>query len=176
MGRPMTHGCVIVLILLSISACTREQLGLPRTPVSATSPDGRFVAFVRNHPNVDPPSQSIWLEAIGHSATKLKTLGPDSGWCHTIVWSSDSSTVSYLVQDARLITADAHAMRVVSEKWLTDWKGEYPPYRMVRDLSLSSPGHEARFRDCKRNMTRPGYDHEPSECSSFRTMPIREMP
>lgn len=176
MGRPMIHGCVIVLILLSISACTRDQLGLPRTSVSATSPDGRFVAYVRNHPSFDPPAQSIWLEAIGRSATKLKTLGPDSDWCRTIVWSSDRSTVSYLVQDARLITADAHTVRIVSEKWLTDWKGEYPPYRMVRDLSLSALGHEARFRDCQRNMTRPGYDHKPSECSSFRTMTIRDMP
>jgi hypothetical protein len=176
MGRPVIHGCVLVLILFSIGACTREQVGLPRTPVSGTSPDGRFVAFVRNHPSFDPPSQSIWLGAIGGSVTKLKTLGPDSDWCNTIVWSSDSSTVSYVVQDARLITADAHAVRIVSEKWLTDWDGECPPYRMVRDLSLSAAGREARFRDCKRNMTGPGYDHEASECSSFRTMTIREMP
>ena len=176
MGRLMIHGCVFVFTLLSISACTREQLGVPRTPVSVTSPDGQFVAFVRNHPNLDPPSQSIWLGAIGRSATKLKTLGPDSDWCNTIVWSSDSSTVSYLVQDARLVTADARAMRMVSERWLTDWKGEYPPYRMVRDLSLSAAGHEAHFRDCKRNMTSPGYAHEPSECTNLRTMTIREMP
>ena len=173
MGKSMIHRCGILLILAATSACTRQELGLPRTPVSATSPDGRFVAFVRNHPDFDPPNQSIWFEAIGRSATKLKTLGPDSDWCNTIVWSSDSSTVSYLVQDARLITVEAHAARIVSEKWLTDWKGEYPPYRMVRDLSLSASGREARFRDCDRNLTRQGHAPTPNACSNFRTMTIR---
>ena len=161
------HRYAIVLILASVSACSREQLGLPPRAVSVMSPDGRFIAFVRNHPTLDPPSQSIWLEAIGRSATELKTLGSDSDWCHTIVWSSDSSTVSYLVQDARLITADAHAQRIVSEKWLTDWKGEYPPYRFVTGLSLSNHGREAVFQSCPR---RPGGGFRPGSCTADRVL------
>jgi hypothetical protein len=165
-----------VAVLLLSAACSREQLGLPRIPVSATSPDGRFVAYVRNHPNLDPPSQTIWLKAVGRSAVKLRALGPDSDWCNTVVWSADSSTVSYLVQDARLITADARAERVVSEHWLTAWEGEYPPSRMARNLSLSADGQQARFLDCARLMTRPGYVHEATECSELRTKRIRGAP
>jgi hypothetical protein len=141
--------------------------------VSAVSPDGRFIASVRNHPNLDPPSQSIWLGPVKGSATRLKTLGPDSDWCNVIVWSPDSSTVSYLVQDARLITVDAHSARIISEKWLTDWKGEYPPYRIVRNLTLATDGHEALFQDCQRRRTRPGYDHEASDCGAIRKVTIR---
>jgi hypothetical protein len=155
-------------------ACTREQLGFPRTPVSAVSPDGRFVAAVQNHANIDPPSQSIWLGPVKSFATRLQKLGPDSDWCNLIVWSPDSSTVSYLVQDARLITVDAQSARIVSEKWLTDWKGEYPPYRIVRNLALSADGHEAMFQDCRRRMTRGrGYDHEAVDCGAIRKVAIR---
>jgi hypothetical protein len=81
--------------------------------------------------------------------------------------------VSYLVQDARLITVDAHSARIISEKWLTDWKGEYPPYRIVRNLTLATDGHEALFQDCQRRRTRPGYDHEASDCGAIRKVTIR---
>jgi hypothetical protein len=155
----------LTLVLIGTGACTREQLGLPRVPVSVTSPDGRFVAFVRNHPNVDPPAQSIWLQSTGASAAKLKALGGDSDWCDRIVWSADSSTVSYLVQGARLITVDALTGRVLSEQWLTDWQGEYPPHRRVRDLSLSPTGNEARYRDCDRL--------DSTDCGPVRTRAIR---
>jgi hypothetical protein len=100
------------------------------------------------------------------------TLAPDADWCNVIVWSPDSSTVSFLVQDTRLITADARSARVISVKRLTDWQGEYPPYRIVRHLTLSADGHEARFQDCQRRMTRPGYDHEAIDCM-IRSMTIR---
>ncbi len=118
-------------------------------PVSATSPDGGAVAFVRNHPNIDPPAQSIWLRT-GGSSHRLKQLGGDSDWCNRVVWSADGSTAAFLVQDARLITVDRASRRIVSEKWLTEWKGEYPPYRVVTALSLSADGREARFRECER--------------------------
>ena len=132
------------------------MLGLPRVPLSVMSPDGAAEAFVRNHPNIDPPSQSVWLR-VGSTTRLLQNLGPDSDWCNTIVWSGDSSTVGYLVQDARLLTADRASGRIVSEKWLTDWRGEYPPYRVVLDLTLSADGREARFRDCARPV-RYGFD------------------
>ena len=68
----------------------------------------------------------------------IRRLGGDADWCNTIVWSADGSTVAYLVQDARLVTVDAASGSIVSEKWLTDWKGEYPPGRVVRGLALSA--------------------------------------
>jgi len=59
------------------------------------SPDGRVVAFVRNHPNVDPPDQSLWLKDSNGRATELTRLAPDADWCNLIVWSSDSTRVTF---------------------------------------------------------------------------------
>lgn len=171
MTRATRIGLIVVIGLTA--ACSREQLGLPRTPVSVVSPDGRWVAFVRNHPNPDPPSQTIWLGPVGGTAKNVETLGPDSDWCNRIVWSADSSTVSYLVQDERLITVDAGAARIISVKHLTAWQGEYPPYRMVRNLSLSSDGHAASFEDCKRQRTDQPYVHQGSDCSPMKMVPIQ---
>lgn len=156
---------VAALVLLATSSCTRKQLGLPRTQVSAKSPDGRFVAFVRNHPNFDPPDQSIWLGPLDGRAKKLRHLAGDQDWCNTIVWSADSSTVGFLVQDARLITVDAVSGQIVSEKWLVDWRGEYRPSQMAEDLSLSPDGHSASFRVC---------EHRSGECSEIRTIAIQK--
>ena len=173
MNRGTKSAAAVWIALVSAGACSQEQLGFPRTPVSVVSPDGRLIASVRNHPNPDPPSQSIWLGPVKGPATRLTTLGPDSDWCDVIVWSGDSSTVSYLVQGARLITVDARSARIVSEKWLTEWKGEYPPYRIVRNLALATDGHEALFQDCQRRMTRPGHDHEAIDCRAIRKVAIR---
>jgi hypothetical protein len=155
------------------TGCSSEQLGFPRTPAAAVSPDGRFMASVHNHPNPDPPSQSIWFGTVGRPQTRLQTLAPDADWCNQIVWSSDSSTVSYLIQDVRLVTVDARSAAIVSTTRLTDWKGEYPPYRIVRNLALSSDGREAIFQDCQRRVTRPGYMHEAIDCGETQRMTIR---
>ena len=170
--RPTTT-FAIALSVMAGGCVTAEQWGLPQTPVSATSPDGRHVAFVRNHVNFDPPSQTIWLRSGGGAARQLQQLGPDSDWCNTIIWSADSSTAAFLVQDARLITIDATSQQIVSEKWLTPWKGEYPPYQMVVDLSLDSRGTEARFRLCERKMSRPGYVHEATGCGGVQRVTLR---
>ncbi|HUP40426.1 MAG TPA: hypothetical protein VM115_09930 [Vicinamibacterales bacterium] len=90
-----------------------------------------------------------------------------------MAWSSDNSTVGFLIQDARLITVDAASQQIVSEKWLTPWKGEYPPYQMVVDLSLDTRGAAARFRVCDRQTTRPGYVHEPTGCGEFQRVAVR---
>lgn len=148
----------LALFAVALVACDKTLLGLPRVPLSVLSPDGRSVASVRNHVTIDPPDQSVWLDSNGET-TRLRRLGPDSDWCDTIVWSADSSTVAFLVQGARLITADRASHHVVSEKWLTDWRGEYPPYRAARDLRLSEDGREARYRDCGQapvRFTQPG--------------------
>jgi hypothetical protein len=164
---------VVTLLGVCMAGCSAGQLGLPRVPVSATSPDSGHVAFVRNHPNIDPPSQSIWLSAREGTARQIQRLGPDSDWCNLVVWSPDSSTVAFLIQDARLITVDAASQQIVSDQWLTPWQGEYPPYQMAIDLSLDRRGTEARFRLCERHMTRPGYVHDAVGCSDFRRVMVR---
>ena len=169
--RGAGYGLLATIVLLG--ACSQQQLGFPQTPVAAVSPDGRSIAFVRNHASIDPPAQSLWIGPVDGPATKLRTLGPDSGWCNLIVWSQDSSTVSFLVQDARLVTVDALTGRITSEKWLTAWKGEYPPYRIVRNLALTASGRQALYQDCERRITRPGYDHEVDDCGEIQTAAIR---
>ena len=164
---------IIAIACLSACSCSALQLGFPRVPVSASSPDGRYVAIVRNHPDIDPPSQTIWVGPGGGSLRQIQKLGPDSDWCDLITWSADSSTVAFLVQDARLITVDAASQRIVSERWLTPWKGEYPPYQMVVNLSLSAAGGRAQFRTCNRNMNQPGYVHDPSDCGPFQVVQIK---
>lgn len=137
------------------------MLGLPRVAVSARSPDGLTVAYVRNHPTIDGPSQSLWLVRSGQPERQLRRLGEDSDWCNVIVWSADSSTASYLVQDARLITVDSRSGNIVSEKWLTEWRGEYPPNRIVGNLAHSGDGCNVTFRDCPRRSAGQGcLEHE----------------
>ena len=163
----------VVAFVVAMAGCTATQLGFPRTPLEATSPDGKRVAFVRNHPDIDPPSQSIWVNEPGKGALLIRRLGPDSDWCNIIVWSADSSTVAFLIQDAHLVTVDAASQQIVSDTWLTPWKGEYPPYQMVVDLTLDGHGAEASFRVCDRSITRAGYVHDASNCGDFRTVAIR---
>ncbi len=78
---------------LLLTACGREVLGLPRASISVASPDQSAVAFVRNHPTIDPPAQSLWLRDE-HGETQLRQLAPDFDWCNTIVWSGDGTTVA----------------------------------------------------------------------------------
>jgi hypothetical protein len=134
---------------LFTARCDQKQLGLPRVALSVTSPDGRAVAFVRNHPSIDPPEQSVWLSVDGR-ARRLRRLGSDSDWCSKIVWSADGSTVGFLVQDARLLTFDRASGQFVSEKWLTKWQGEYPPHYVAGILSLAADGRRAIYRECRR--------------------------
>ena len=166
---------VFIPLLAMMGNCSAQQCGFPRFPVSATSPNGTHVAFVQNHPDIDPPSQSIWLRTTNASATQIRRLGPDSDWCNTVVWSADSSTVSFLIQDARLIAIDARSERIISDKWLVP-QDAYPPLRMVTNLSLSSDGSEATFQSCWRNMNRrdrPNYVHDAFGCSEMQNVRIR---
>ncbi len=50
----------------------------------------------------------------------------------------------------RLLVVDAPTRRIVLEKWLVDPPGGYPPYLIVRDLTLSDDGREATYRLCPR--------------------------
>jgi hypothetical protein len=145
-------------------------------PVSAASPDGRHVALVRNHPDIDPPHQSIWLRSPATPLHQIKQLAPDLDWCNAIAWSADSSTVAYLVQDARLITVDARLQQIVSDQWLTPRLGDYPPSRMVVELTLTGDGTGARFRMCKRGMFRARYVFHALDCGALQSVRIRPRP
>src|SRR5438046_1632503 len=109
-----------------------------------TSPDGRHRAAVHNHWTIDPPDQSIWIDD-----KMIKRLGGDMDWCNKVVWSADSSTVGYLVQDARLIAVAAGSGRIVADRWLVDHAG-YPPPRRACALALSADGRTVSYMPCDR--------------------------
>src|SRR5215204_5468525 len=108
----MRTGLIVALAGLVLSAaCTAEQLGLPRVPVRAVSPDGRDVAFVRNHPELDPPNQSLWLGPIDGRAVQVQRVPPDAWWCDRISWAADSSRVAFVVADAVVQLYEAASAR-----------------------------------------------------------------
>ena len=158
----------IILLVINCLACSKAQLGLPRTPHSKESPDGRFVAFVRNHITVDPPDQSIWVGHAGASPRKIERLSADMDWCSTIEWSADSSTVAFVIRGGRLRVVDAANGRTLFNEWIVEWHGEYPPAIEIRDLTLSSDGRTARFRGCRAYWR----DRRYGECSEFKTIDI----
>ena len=126
----------MAIVLLAFAACH------PRIGVSAKSPDSRYVAYVRNHPTIDPPEQSIWL-----GETQIERLGGDTDWCNTIVWSADSARVAYLIQDARLVVVDAKTAKPVTSLWLVPRDG-YPTSHEAKHLALTREG--VQFDDCVR--------------------------
>ena len=160
-------------LALSVIGCSGEKLGFPRTPVSAASPDGRYVAVVRNHPSIDPPNQRLWVGDRDGALQRLKQLGEDVAWSNLLVWSADSSTVSFLVQDAELVTVDARSRQIISEHRLADSEAGYPTALMVKDLSLSSDGRHARFRQCRRPDSRSDFVHDAVDCGPLATKAIR---
>ena len=157
----MRKATVVLLVVIGL-ACSKAQLGLPRTPHSQESPNGSFIAFVRNHISVDPPSQSIWVGEVGGPPERVEKLFEDMDWCSTIVWSADSSTVAFVIRRGRLRVVDAASGKTVFNDWVVEWRGEYPPHNRIDDLTLSNDGKTARFRACHR------YDG----CSEFETIDI----
>jgi hypothetical protein len=142
----MSIRSIVVISVVIASGCT--TLGLPRTPVSAESPNRRFVAFVRNHPNIDPPDQSIWLTDRSGDTMMLRRLGGDTEWCRHVVWSADSSTVGFLIMDTKLETYDVATRRLRTSTWLNGHSDDYPPGGTVIDLTLSPDGSMASFKTC----------------------------
>lgn len=140
--------CTTALLLVA-AGCSPRQLGLPRVALAVASPDGGTTAWVRNHVELDPPSQSLWLRSADGDEIQLRRLAPDQDWCDTIVWSADGSRVAFLVQQGRLLVADVTG-RVVVERWLVPSPRGSPPRERVEELALSPDGSRASFRRCSR--------------------------
>ncbi len=144
----MLAACALLSAVLL--ACNARQLGFPRTPLQATSPDGIRRAFVRNHAEFDPPNQSLWIEDEHEKRHKLQHLGSDSDWVDQIAWSADGSTCAFLVQGARAVVVDAHRNEIIASGWLFDYRGNYPPARRVDRFELSDDGSVVRSTNCPR--------------------------
>ncbi|MBM3888312.1 MAG: hypothetical protein FJ388_04205 [Verrucomicrobia bacterium] len=140
---------ILAVAAASVVAFGWWRSGQPSIAVSSKSPDGRYIALVRNHPSFDPPNQSLWVGRADGDPQKVRHLDEDIDWCNQIVWSADSSAVAFLVQDARLMVVDAATGEIRFDRWLVK-HADYPTRDMVKDLSLSADGSEARFRTCLR--------------------------
>ncbi|MGV8039238.1 MAG: hypothetical protein AB2L07_03905 [Thermoanaerobaculaceae bacterium] len=148
MRAPRALVPLLASCLLLLTACDPATLGIPRVHATATSPDGRHVATVRNHPTIDPPNQSLWLDSDGGPARMVLRLSADQDWCDTIVWAPDSSLVGFLIQDARLVVARPTTGQVVVDAWLVDSPGAYPPPQRAAELEFLPDGSGVSFRPC----------------------------
>jgi hypothetical protein len=167
-------------------ACDAAQFGWPHVPLRVPSPDGRIVAFVRNHPNPDPPDQSLWLQASTGPAIELARLASDADWCNLIVWSSDSRRVAFLISDAIVQVYDGRSHAKVFSGFVGRRSWDTPPRYILRDLALSPDGTSVTFRECERTWrpSPPGrqnargsrVDRVISGCSASTTVALADVP
>ena len=178
---------VLVAALASAAmACDAAQCGWPPVPLRVRSPDGSVVAFVRNHPDFDPPNQSLWLQASIGPATELTRLAPDAEWCNLIVWSADSKRVAFLVSDAIVYAYDGQSQAKVFSGFVGRRSWDQPPRYTLRDLTLSSDGASVTFRECEHTwqLSPPGRQNARGTrvhrveggCSDMRTVALADVP
>ena len=154
------HRAVLALAVMLVSyglACGADlgyHLGLG-SGAFARSPNGEFLAYVENHVSIDPPNQSLRLVSTERSIErlwsreKLRQLGEDAEWCDVIVWSSDSSLVAFLINDARVFVYEAGTATLIGELDLVERDG-YPTTRMVTGLRFEEAGSRLSYLDCRR--------------------------
>ena len=81
--------------------CTRGSNSVPPDDhTSSRSPDGRYVAFV--HQGLNPSAAFSVPRPGGQPARHLRALAPDADWSRRIVWSPDSRTVGFVINEQRL--------------------------------------------------------------------------
>lgn len=150
-ARMRSEFAVFAIVLnAALAACSAEQWGLPRVPLQVFSPDGRYVAFVKNHPNIDPYDQSLWLRPAEGSPVRLARVPPDAWWCDRIVWSADSRRVGFVVSDAIVHVYDATTRARVFSGFVGRRSWDTPPKYILRDVSLGDDGTSVSFRECER--------------------------
>jgi hypothetical protein len=131
--------CVCLGALLAGSGCRLAQDLLPRTHTTSTSPDGRYYAFVRQHLNPDPPDDHLYIAARPGAPRHVMALAPDADWCRTILWTPDSRTVGFLINEQRLALFDVRRMALISTVTLVKADG-YPGSEEARHVSIANDG------------------------------------
>lgn len=164
----MLRNTLAMTALIVATACTAEQWGFPRTPVFAASPDRRYAAFVRNHPNPDPWDQSLWIQPKGGRATRVMRVPPDAFWCDTILWSADSRRVAFIVANAIVHVFDPASRQSVFSGFVGRRSWDTPPRYVLSAAALTADGGGMVFRECERvfvpvaasSQTSPGRRYE----------------
>lgn len=145
--RALLRAAIGVAALAGLGACKLAHDLLPRTHTSSRSPDGRYVAFVHQKLNPDPPDDHLYLGPVGHPARYLRALAPDADWSRAIVWSPDSRTVGFVINEQRLALFDTATAREIAILPLVKADG-YPGSEEARAISIANDGSVAfdRYR------------------------------
>jgi hypothetical protein len=112
---------------------------LPRTHTSPRSLDGRYAAFVHQGLNPDPPGDHLYLGPAGQSARYLRALAPDADWSRAIVWSPDSRTMGFVINEQRLALFDTATASEIAILTLVKADG-YPGSEEARAISIANEG------------------------------------
>lgn len=135
---------VIAAVLLSACGEMRRDF-LPRTHTVSTSPDGNAQAWVRQGFSIDPPDDHLFLKHPGGAITKLLDLAPDADWCHTIIWTRDSTRVAFLITENRLSVFDTASAEHLAEMVLVSIDG-YPGSEAVGNIAFTHDGRAVTFQ------------------------------
>jgi hypothetical protein len=162
---------ILGLVLLGqlASGCKAARDFLPRTHTTAPSPDGRYVAAVRQFFNIDPPDDHLYLGPRAGPARRVMDLGGDIDWCQTIVWSPDSRRVGFLIRDQRLAVFDSASAELVALLVLVDSGGAYPGANEARDVAFDATGDAVSF-------TRAARTDPPGPVTDPRTRETMRIP
>ena len=126
-----------LVTLLAVGGCKVANDLLPRTHTTSQSPDGRYVAFVYQALNPDPPDDHLYLRPVGQSARYLRSLAPDADWSRAIVWSPDSRTVGFVINEQRVALFDTATARELARLTLVKADG-YPGTEEARAVSIGN--------------------------------------
>ncbi len=80
-------------------------------------------------------------------------LAPDADWCHSIIWTSDSLTVGFLIRDQQLAVFDAATAEQVAMLPLVKADG-YPGSQGARDVRFGDDGRVVSFERFERGSNR----------------------
>jgi hypothetical protein len=125
--------------VVAVAGCQLANDLLPRTHTTSTSPDGRYVAFVHQELNPDPPDDHLYLGRTDERARHLMALAPDAAWCRSILWSPNSRLAGFLINEQRLAVFDVTTGSLIQVRELVKADG-YPGNQEVRNVSLADSG------------------------------------
>jgi len=137
--RTTLYAALGLVALFASGGCQLARDLLPRTHTSSRSPDGRHLAFVYQGLNPDPPDDHLYLGSVGQPARYLRALAPDADWSGAIVWSPNSRTVGFVINEQRLALFDVATAREIATLTLVKADG-YPGCEEARAISIANDG------------------------------------
>lgn len=152
-ARLLPRLTLCIAAVATTTACEVATDLLPRTHTTSPSPDGRHTAYVRQGFSVDPPDDHLYLGATGGTTKLLMNLAPDADWCRTIIWSTDSRKVGFLIRDQQLAVFDSATYEHIAMLPLAVADG-YPGSMGARAVAFTDDGRAIAFERFNRRSGR----------------------